>query len=156
MGKGCHFSRYESILGHDRFTIIDVHVFTHFCHQHLDQMHLYNHINSNLNCIKISYTPAPLFFLYFDVSYSLYPEKKTFVEWRKNVKNLWKFQVHKFKYTYYPSCNSKKLVRAKSCLQTDGQSDYNDPSPNFACGINYSTLISLPFVFIIFLWTWCV
>lgn len=136
MGKGCHFSRYESISGHERFTIIDVHVFTNFCHLHLDQMH------SNLNCIRITYTPAPLFFytLMFPTVYIL-KKKKTFVEWRKNVKNLWKFQVHKFKPNYKFSLKNihavipKKLLRAKSCLQTDGQSESNNLSPNFVCGI---------------------
>lgn len=95
MGKGCHFSRYESISGHDRFTIIDVNVFTNCCHLHLDQMH------SNLNCIRITCTPAPLFFytLMFPTVYIL-KKKKTFVEWRKNVKDLWKLQVHKFKPNY--------------------------------------------------------
>lgn len=143
MGKGCHFSRYESISGHDRFTIIDVNVFTNFCHLHLDQMH------SNLNCIRITYTPAPLllYTLMFPTVYFL--KKKAFVEWRKNVKNLWKLQVHKFKYTTcslkkYPCCNSKKLLRTKSCLQTDGQSDSNNPSPNFVCGI----------IALIFLYRW--
>lgn len=99
------------------------------------------HINSNLNCIRITYTPAPLFFytLMFPTVYIL--KKKTFVEWRKNVKNLWKFQVHKFKPNYKFSLKNihavipKKLLRAKSCLQTDGQSESNNLSPNFVCGI---------------------
>lgn len=136
MGKGCHFSRYESISGHDRFTIIDVNVFTNFCHLHLDQMH------SNLNCIRITYTPAPLFFytLMFPTVYIL--KKKTFVESRKNVKNFWKLQVHKFKLNYkfslkkYPRCYSKKNYSGQNhVLQTDGQSESNNLSPNFVCGI---------------------
>lgn len=129
MGKGCHFSRYESISGQDRFTIIDVNVFTNFCHLHLDQMH------SNLNCIRITYTPAPLFFytLMFPTVYIL--KKKTFVEWRKNVKDLWKLQVHKFKPNYkfslkkYPCCYSKKTAPGKIMFyrQTDKVNPITSP-----------------------------
>lgn len=84
MGKGCHFSRYESISGHDRFTIIDVNVFTNFCHLHLDQMH------SNLNCIRITYTPAPLFFytLMFPTVYIL--KKKNICRMKKKCQKFMK------------------------------------------------------------------
>lgn len=84
MGKGCHFSRYESISGHDRFTIIDVHVFTIFCHRHLDQMH------SNLNCIRITYTPATPFFytLMFPTVYIL--KKKNICRMKKKCQKFMK------------------------------------------------------------------
>lgn len=83
MGKGCHFSRYESISGHYRFTIIDTCIYKFLpstSRSNAFKLELYkNHLYS-----------GSTFFLYFDVSYSLYPEKKNICRMKKKCQRFMK------------------------------------------------------------------